>query len=125
MFVERRRTDRDRRGAGRVPVVFAVRNEVNGKMQLGQAEDIGPSGITLRRPRDLPVLPQTSVTLTFDLPGSDRTIEATGQVVTDRRYGPFRRTGVRFLDVSAEHLALLSDFCRHRSFVLAAGQARK
>jgi hypothetical protein len=114
MFVERRRVDRDRRLGGRIPVVFAVRQRLGGRMQLGQAEDIGPLGITLRRHRDFPVVPQTPVSLSFELPGMRGIIEAEGRVVSDRRMGFFRRTGVRFDGVSHEHLAMLSAFCRAR-----------
>jgi len=114
MFVERRRVDQDRRLGGRVSVVFAVRQHLGGRTQLSQAEDIGPLGITLRRHRDYPVVPQTPVSLSFELPGIHGVIEAKGRVVSDRRQGFFRRTGVRFDGVSTEHQALLSAFCRGR-----------
>jgi PilZ domain len=94
--------------------VCAVRNVVGGALHLGQSEDLGPGGITLRRPRDVPVLPQTIISLTFDLPGTRTTIDVNGFVVSDRRHGSFRRTGVRFVKPSAEQLALLSEFCRRR-----------
>ena len=119
MYPERRRTERDRRECWRVPVVCAVRNTVGGRLHLGQSEDIGPGGITLRRPRDVPMSPQTPMTLTFDLPGSLpgtlRTIDVDGLVVSDRRTGGFRRTGIRFVGPSSEQVALLSEFCRRRS----------
>lgn len=115
MQIERRRADRDRRESWRVPVVCAVRNTIAGRLYLGQAEDIGPGGITLRRPRDLPVLPRTAITLTFDLPGTRATIDVDGLVVTDRRSGFFRRTGVRFVSPSAEQVALLGEFRRRGS----------
>lgn len=111
MQVERRRSERDRRESGRVPVVCAVRNTVAGRLHLGQAEDIGVGGMTLRRPRDVPVLPETPITMTFDLPGSRATIDVDGRVVSDRRRGGFRRTGVRFVAPSAEYLALLNAYC--------------
>jgi hypothetical protein len=114
MQVERRRAERDRRECGRVPVVLAVRNTVGGRFHLGQSEDIGPAGITLRRPRDLPVLPETPISLSFDLPGLRQTIDVAGLVVTDRRHGGFRRTGVRFVQPSSEQIALLSEFCRRK-----------
>jgi hypothetical protein len=113
MHVERRCSERDRRESWRVPVVCAVRNTVAGRLYLGQAEDIGPGGITLRRPRDLPVVPQTPITLTFDLPGTRTTIDVDGLVVSDRRTGSFRRTGIRFVAPSAEQVALLGEYCGH------------
>jgi hypothetical protein len=98
-----------------VPVVLAVRNTVEGRFHLGQSEDIGPAGITLRRPCDLPVPAETPISLTFDLPGLRGTIDVVGLVVTDRRHGGFRRTGIRFVQASSEQLALLSEFCRRRA----------
>lgn len=111
MYLERRRSERDRRVCARIPVVCAVRNTIAGRLSLGQAEDIGPGGITLRRPRDLAVLPHTPITLTFDLPGLRRTLALDGLVVSDRRMGGFRRTGIRFLRPSPEQAALLDDYC--------------
>lgn len=111
MLLERRHAERDRRHDGRVPAVFAVRNLIGSRLQLGQAEDIAPSGITLRRPRDVPVLPQTPLTLLFDLPGAGVRISVGGLVITDRRAGPFRRTGVQFTEVSSESAAQLAEFC--------------
>jgi hypothetical protein len=114
MHLERRRAERDRRDCWRVPVVCAVRNTVGGRLHLGQTEDIGTGGITLLRPRDLPVLPQTPIYLTFDLPGTRATIDVAGFVVTDRRAGTFRRTGIRFIEPSSEQVAALSEFCRRK-----------
>lgn len=109
MQIERRRSERDRRESWRIPVVCAVRNTIDGRPYLGQAEDIGPGGITLRRPRDLPVLPRTPITITLDLPGTRATLDLDGLVVTDRRTGFFRRTGIRFVRPSAEQVARLAE----------------
>jgi hypothetical protein len=114
MLLERRRTDRDRRHDSRVSAVFAVRNLIGSHLQLGQSEDIAPTGITLRRPRDEPVLPQTSLSLVFDLPGAGTRINVSGTVVSDRHLGPFRRTGVRFTEVSPENAAHLAEFCSRK-----------
>lgn len=114
MQLERRCAERDRRHDGRVSAVFAVCNRIGTRVQLGQAEDIAPSGITLRRPRDMPVVPQTPLTLLFDLPGAGARISVGGLVITDRRFGPFRRTGVRFTEISPESAALLAEFCARR-----------
>ncbi len=115
MLLERRHAERDRRHDGRVRAVFAVRNLIGSCLQLGQAEDIAPSGITLRRPRDVPVLPHTPLILIFDLPGAGTRISVGGLVVSDRPAGTFRRTGVRFTEMSSESAALLADFCTHRA----------
>jgi hypothetical protein len=111
MFVERRHVDRDRRVNRRVPIVIAVRHRVGEQTELGQAEDIGLLGITLRRHRDAAIVPQTALSLSFELPGNHTLIEAVGRVVSDRVQGYFRRTGVCFDNVSLEHRALLSVYC--------------
>jgi hypothetical protein len=107
MQIERRRSDRDRRENWRVPVVCAVRNTVAGRLYLGQAEDIGPGGITLRRPRDVPVKPHTPITVTFDIPGTRTTLDLDGLVVSDLRDGSFRRTGIRFVTPSPDLVTAL------------------
>lgn len=94
--------------------VFAVRNVIGTRLQLGQAEDIAPTGITVRRPRDMPVLPQTSLSLSFDLPGSDAPVSVKGLVVSDQRRGLFRRTGIRFTEISPESAERLATFCSQR-----------
>jgi hypothetical protein len=115
MHVERRRAERDRRQSWRIAAVCAVRNTVGDRIHLGQSEDIGPGGITLRRPCDLPIQPETAVSLTFDLPGTRTTVDVDGLVVSDRRSGAFRRTGIRFTGPSSRQLAALAEFCRRRA----------
>jgi hypothetical protein len=114
MHGERRRAERDRRQDWRVAAVCAVRNMVGNRIHLSQSEDIGPGGITLRRPRDLPMLPETPVSLTFDLPGTRTTVDIDGLVVSDHRHGGFRRTGIRFVGKTSEQLTALVEFCRRR-----------
>jgi hypothetical protein len=53
--------------------------------------------------------------MTFALPGTQATIDVDGLVVSDRRTGYFRRTGIRFVAASAEHLALLGRYCARAS----------
>ena len=48
---DRRKIARDRRAAERTPAVFAVKKSFAGRISLCQAEDIGTTGITIRRPR--------------------------------------------------------------------------
>ena len=114
MQAERRRAERDRRESWRVSAVCAVRNVVGDGFHLSQSEDIGPGGMTLRRPRDLPMTPQTSVSLTFDLPGTRQTVTVEGMVVSDRLHGGFRRTGIRFVGHPAERAPGLLEFCSRR-----------
>lgn len=114
MELERRQAARDRRQEWRVPVVCAVCSTVGGRPHLGQSVDIGPGGITVRRPSDLPVRPETRIFLTFDLPGTRTTLAIDGLVVSDRRHGSFRRTGIRFLATSPEQRELLDQLQRKR-----------
>jgi hypothetical protein len=102
MLPDRRRVARDRRQARRVPAVFAVKNTTGPRVHLGQAEDIGPTGMTLRWPKDMPVAAEGPVALTFQLPGTHVPIAAQAQVVNTRPTGRFRRTGVRFVALAPE-----------------------
>jgi hypothetical protein len=112
MSLDRRQRIGDRRLALRVPAVFAVKEWLAGRLQLGQAEDIGPAGITIRRPGGLGVATFTEVALSFALPGSREEIAARGVVVNDSVVGAFRRTGVRFLALRPEHAQLIAGYCR-------------
>jgi len=111
MQLERRRVDRERRQSRRICAVFAVKNTIGSRIQLGQAEDIAPTGMTLRRPKDVPVLPLTPLDLRFALPGVRETIAVSALVVSDCRSGPFRRTGIRFTFIAPEHAALIARYC--------------
>jgi hypothetical protein len=112
MSVDRRRTTADRRQAERVPAVFAVKKSLGRNVQLCQAEDITPSGMSMKRPRGTFIIPRTEVDLTFSLPGSQEEISARGVVVHDVVVGSFRRTGVRFIAVQPEHAQLIAGYCR-------------
>jgi hypothetical protein len=111
-MIERRRLGNDRRASQRTPAVFAVKKSLAGRVQLCQAEDIGPAGITIRRPRGITVQPCTEVALSFALPGSPELIAARGLVVNDALAGSFRRTGVRFIAIRPEHAQLIAGYCR-------------
>ena len=102
----------DRRRALRTPAVFAVKKAFAGRVSLCQAEDIGPSGITIRRPRGTMVPASAEVSLSFALPGSDEEIAAKGVVVNDGVDGGFRRTGVRFIALRPDHERLIAGYCR-------------
>ena len=112
MSVDRRRTAADRRQAERVPAVFAVKKSLGRNVQLCQAEDITPSGMTMKRPRGSFIVPRTEIDLSFALPGSAEEISARGVVVHDVVVGSFRRTGVRFIAVQPEHAQLIAGYCR-------------
>ena len=112
MRSERRRAAIERRETERVPAVFAVKKAIGRKIQLCQAEDVTPSGMTMKRPRGTFIVPRTEVDLAFSLPGSQEEISARGVVVHDVVAGSFRRTGVRFIAVRPEHAQLIAGYCR-------------
>jgi hypothetical protein len=97
----------------RVPAVFAVKCVMDGQLELGQAEDIGPAGLTMRRPEQQPLIPGTGLLLTFGLPGGPPDLVAThGIVVSDHLAGSHRRTGVRFLALPADEEQQIVNFCQ-------------
>lgn len=116
--MERRVAPGERRRCDRVPAVFAVKRALPGAdtqtryVQLCQAEDIAPAGMTIKRPRGSAVPPRTELALSFSLPGSREEISARGLVVTDANVGSFRRTGVRFIALRPEHAQLIAGYCR-------------
>jgi hypothetical protein len=112
MSADRRRASRERRGTERVPAVFAVKKAIGRNVQLCQAEDLTPAGMTMKRPRGTLIIPRTEVDLTFALPGSREEISARGVVVHDVVVGSFRRTGVRFIAVRPDHAQLIAGYCR-------------
>jgi hypothetical protein len=112
MMFDRRRLAGDRRRAERTPAVFAVKKSFAGRISLCQAEDIGTSGITIRRPRGSTVPASAEVALSFSLPGSGEEIAARGVVVNDDLDGGFRRTGVRFIALRPDHERLIAGYCR-------------
>lgn len=112
MMLDRRRAERDRRLSRRVPAVFAVKNTVGAQVQLGQAEDIGVTGMALRWPKDAEF--PSPVTLTFQLPGTREPIAARAQVVNDRYAGRYRRTGVRFTALEPQDADLIARYCASR-----------
>jgi len=117
MSTDRRRAPQDRRQTSRIAAVFAVKKALTpagSPIQLCQAEDIAPAGITIKRPRGSSVMPRTEVALSFALPGSGEEISARGLVVSDTSVGAFRRTGVRFIALQPEHAQLIAGYCRRR-----------
>jgi c-di-GMP-binding flagellar brake protein YcgR len=103
---------RDRRVAERTPAVFAVKKSFGGRISLCQAEDIGTTGMTIRRPRGMTVPTHAEVALNFSLPGSGEEIVAKGVVINDGLEGGFRRTGLRFIALRPDHERLIAGYCR-------------
>jgi len=112
MSADRRRALADRRQAERVPAVFAVNKSLGRTVQLCQAENINESGMSMKRPRGLFIVPRTEIDISFALPGSAEEISARGVVVHDVVVGSFRRTGIRFIAVRPEHQQLIAGYCR-------------
>jgi len=81
-------------------------------VQLCQAEDICPGGMTIKRPKDLSYTPRTTVALAFALPGMAELIAAEGLITSDAASGSFRRTGISFIALRPEHQRLIAGFCR-------------
>ena len=115
MTGDRRRGIRDRRVALRVPAVFAVKSLLRGRVELNQAENLGPGGMSLRRLPEVAAVPGAAITLTFALPGGGPLLRVPGIVVSDVRAGTFRRTGVRFGALPAEVEQRIARFCATQS----------
>ena len=92
--------------------MFAVKKSVGRNVQLCQAENITESGMSMKRPRGLFIVPRTEIDISFALPGSAEEISARGVVVHDVVVGSFRRTGIRFIAVRPEHQQLIAGYCR-------------
>ena len=92
--------------------MFAVKKAFGRQIQLCQAEDIAPSGMTIKRPRGSAALPKAEVSVSFSLPGSREEISARGLVVSDGVSGAFRRTGLRFIALRPDHVQMIAGYCR-------------
>jgi hypothetical protein len=112
MSIDRRKTSRERRQSQRIAATFAVKQSSDGTVELCQAEDIGPGGMTIRRLRERSQSPRTPVALRFELPGTREEIVAEAVVTHDATAGSFRRTGVGFIALRPEHQQAIAAFCR-------------
>ena len=105
---ERRRTPVDRRGGRRAPFVAAVRHRIGPEVELALAQNLGPTGIELKRPAGRAHLPRTPVSLAFELPDGGDVVRVQGAIVFERAAGSYNTTGVRFLQLSAlDHARIL------------------
>jgi len=111
MSIDRRKTSRERRQGQRIAATFAVKQSSDGEVELCQAEDIGPGGMTIRRLRERSRSPRTAVALRFELPGTRHEIVADAVVTHDATAGSFRRTGVGFIALRPEHQQAIVAFC--------------
>ena len=94
---ERRRAAEERRRGRRAPFVAAVKQKVAGEVQLALAQNLGPTGIELKRPAGRSYMPRTPVTLAFELPDGGDVVRVQGAIVFERAAGGYQTTGVRFL----------------------------
>ena len=115
MTADRRRAERERRAAARVPAVFAVKSVFAGACSWGRPRTSAPAGLTMRRPKDLPLTPGHRHRADLRAAGGRRACCAlSALVVSDRLVGSFRRTGVRFLALAADQQQQIAGFCRAR-----------
>jgi hypothetical protein len=114
---ERRQSRVERRGSRRSPFVAAVRHEVGANIELALAQNLGPTGMELKRPAGPSSAPSTPVSLAFELPDGGELVNVRGAVVFERSetdgQGPgaareHRRCGVRFESLSPlDHARIL------------------
>jgi len=102
----------------RVRATFAVKMVAEATIVLAQCEDVGLTGITLRRAGGQPIPIGLPIKICFSLPEDRTVLTAYAEVVTDRSAGYFRRTGLRFSRISPEASRRLGAFCE-------GGQTRK
>ncbi|MDB4969394.1 MAG: hypothetical protein JWN44_5083 [Myxococcales bacterium] len=97
---DRRRAPVERRLGERAPFVAAVRQHVGAEVQLALSQNLGPTGIELKRPPGRSYLPRTPVTLAFELPDGGDLVRVQGAVVFERAAGSYQTTGIRFLSLT-------------------------
>jgi len=93
---DRRKSPVERRAGRRAPFVAAVRHETGAEVQLALAQNIGPTGMELKRPGGGDCRPATPVSLAFELPDGGDLVRVQGAVVFERAAGPYQTSGVRF-----------------------------
>lgn len=95
-MIDRRQASSQRRQGERTPFVASVRQAAAGSVRLALAQDLGASGIKLRRAEGPPLPPATPVYLTFELPDGQGLLELDGEVVYERLDGNRQFQGIRF-----------------------------
>jgi hypothetical protein len=108
---DRRRSPSERRRGRRVRFVASVLKRVGDETALALSQDLGESGMQLRRVAGVTYLPRTPMMLTFELPGERELIRVRGEVVFERSAGSsWQITGVRFEDLSDADRARINRF---------------
>ncbi len=111
---DRRSAPPERRRARRTPFIAAVRHTVSdGAVELALAQNLGPSGIELKRPAGgHACLPRTPVRLAFELPDGGDLVHVEGAIVFERAAGAYQSCGVRFESVSHRDRARILRFLK-------------
>ena len=107
---ERRKSPAERRRARRAPFVASVSQRIGEETDLALAQDLGESGMQLRRLPGRAYLPQTPIVLAFELPDGGDLIQVRGAVVFERADGNYRHTGVRFEAISLGDRARIAHY---------------
>jgi hypothetical protein len=107
---ERRRTPAERRKSRRVSFVASVLKRVGRELSLALAQDLGESGMQLKRVSGQSYSPQTAMHLQFELPDGGALIRVRGEVVFERAEGSWQTTGIRFENLSIGDRARIERF---------------
>jgi hypothetical protein len=113
-MTERRQSPTERRLGRRAPFVAAVHQRVGARSELALAQNLGETGIQLKRVAGRAYLPRTRVALAFELPDGGGLVTVRGQVVFERAEGAYQATGVQFEALSAHDRARIARFLDER-----------
>ena len=94
----------------RRPFVAAVRQRIGAEVQMALAQNLGETGIELRRSAGRVYLPRTPVSLVFELPDGGAPLRVLGSIIFERPNGTFHATGVRFESISPADRDRLTQF---------------
>ena len=86
----------ERRHDRRRPLTVAVLKCIGEEACLCQSVDISLRGMSMRRPKGLPMVSDVPVFLKFSLPGSEEVHRITGLVVRDDSVGRYWESAVLF-----------------------------
>ena len=94
----------------------AVRQRIGSDVQLALAQDVGPTGMKLKRVPGRAYLPSTPVSMAFELPDGGGVVRVRGEVVFERAEGAYQLTGVRFQDLAPFDYARILRYIRGSAF---------
>lgn len=104
-------SQRDRRMGFRIPFSTMLTSFVHERPVRALAEDLSDTGMRLHAVSPLAPAPGTVMALEMQLPDSDDTIWATGQVCHRRPDDLAAGLGIRFVAMAQAHARRLRDFC--------------